>query len=120
MDACSPASPDFDPEVDYKARRNARRAIGGAARLSDRAEYHIEVNVRNLSSCGFMAECATTVPIGSYVKLDVPGLGSVDAQVRWQIGVRMGGMFLDPISLGCCEWTAERTDLPAKRSRGQA
>jgi len=114
MDACSPSSPDLDPEVDFKVRRNARRPVGAAARLGDRAEYHIEVNVQNVSSCGFMAECATAVPIGSYVKLDVPGVGSVDAQVRWQIGTRMGGMFLDPISLGHCKWTAERADPQTK------
>ena len=53
-----------------------------------------------------MAECAEPVRIGSYVSLDVPGIGPVQAQVRWQIGVRMGGMFLDPISLARCEWTA--------------
>jgi hypothetical protein len=30
----------------------------------------------------------------------------VNAQVRWQVGGRMGGKFLDPISLLRCEWTA--------------
>ena len=46
--------------------------------------------------------------IGSYVALDVPGIGPVNAQVRWQIGIRVGGMFLDPISLTECEWTAKK------------
>ena len=46
--------------------------------------------------------------IGSYVSLDVPGVGPVQAQVRWQVGTKMGGMFLDPISLGRCEWTGEK------------
>ncbi len=118
MDACTPPPRDHSElEVGYVDRRSARQPVGGAARLSDRAAYHIEVNVRNLSSCGFMAECAAAVPIGSHVRLDVPGLGPVEAQVRWQIGARMGGMFLDPISLSRCEWTAERTDPPAKPSR---
>ena len=57
-----------------------------------------------------MAECAEPVRIGSYVSLDVPGIGPVHAQVRWQIGARMGGMFLDPISLARCEWTAAKAD----------
>ena len=64
--------------------------------------------MRNLSSAGFMADCAQPVLIGSYVSLDVPGIGLVQAQVRWQVGPRMGGMFLDPISLGRCEWTAAK------------
>jgi len=119
MDSGSPVSPpDSNPEVGHIDRRSARLPVGGAARLSDRAEYHIEVNVRNLSSCGFMAECAAAVPIGSDVRLDIPDLGPVDAQVRWQVGARMGGMFLDPISLGRCEWTAERADGKNSPSRG--
>ena len=79
---------------------------GGTASLTPQNLYEVEVKVRNLSPCGFMAECAEPVRIGSYVSLDVPGIGPVHAQVRWQIGARMGGMFLDPISLGRCEWTA--------------
>jgi len=111
MDACSPPStPNFDSEIDYKQRRAVRRPLDVPTELSDRADYRIEVTVRNVSPCGFMAECPAVVPIGSRVTLDVPGLGPVDAQVRWQTGPRMGGMFLDPIRLGRCEWTAERAD----------
>ncbi len=72
----------------------------------------IEVKVRDLSACGFMAECAAPVQIGSYVSLDVPGIGAVQAHVRWQLGLTMGGMFLDPISLRRCEWTAAVVDPP--------
>lgn len=72
----------------------------------------VEIIVRDLSTTGFMAECAQWVEIGSTVSLEVPGIGAVDAQVRWQIGNRMGGMFLDPISLAECEWTATRTVAP--------
>jgi hypothetical protein len=74
--------------------------------------YSVEVKVHDVSQCGFMAECAETVDIGSYVSLDVPGIGPVQAQVRWQIGGRMGGMFLDPISLNRCEWTAVKAEPP--------
>ncbi|MGZ8311852.1 MAG: hypothetical protein ACXWU1_13450 [Allosphingosinicella sp.] len=86
--------------------------IEGAASLSAPCRYDVEVNIRNVSSCGFMAECAAPVQIGSFVSIDVPGIGPVNAQVRWQIGVQMGGMFLDPISLARCEWTATRTESP--------
>jgi hypothetical protein len=68
--------------------------------------------VRNVSTGGFMAECPEPIRIGSYVALDVPGLGPVHAQIRWQIGGRMGGMFLDPISLDRCEWTAVKAEAP--------
>ncbi len=93
----------------FKPRRTPRVAIAdGRASMSPQDLYKVEVRVRDMSTAGFMAECAAPVRIGSYVSLDIPGIGPVDAQVRWQIGARMGGMFLDPISLARCEWTAEK------------
>lgn len=92
----------------YCPRRAERLPVDGSAEL--RHLYSIEVKVRDVSSRGFMAECEERVAIGSTVSLEVPGIGSVEAQVRWQIGNRMGGMFLDPISLDECEWTAVRAE----------
>ena len=95
----------------FQARRAERVVLEGeAANLNPDQVYAVEVRIENLSSCGFMAECQTPVLIGSYVSLDVPGIGPVQAQVRWQIGSKMGGMFLDPISLSHCEWTAEKAE----------
>ena len=98
----------------FKPRRTARVDLSGVqANLLPRDLYNVEVKVHNVSAAGFMAECAAPVRIGSYVSLDIPGIGAVEAQVRWQIGIRMGGMFLDPISLARCEWTAEKAEAPA-------
>jgi len=96
-----------------KPRRTQRLAVEQSARMRSQNWYQVEVKVRNVSTCGFMAECAAPVMIGSYVSLDVPGVGPVHAQVRWQIGLNMGGMFLDPISLNRCEWTAVKAEPPA-------
>lgn len=92
----------------FMPRRASRVPIDGTASLTPHDLYKVEVRVQNVSSAGFMAECADPVRIGSYLMLDIPGIGPVEAQVRWQIGVKMGGMFLDPISLARCEWTAEK------------
>ena len=96
------------PGPGYLDRRSERTPISSKSRLTQQNWYSVEVALCDLSSSGFMAECAQNVSIGSYVTLDVPGLGPVRAQVRWQIGKRMGGMFLDPIRLSRCEWTASR------------
>jgi len=97
----------------FRSRRTTRLEVMGVqAKLAPQDVYNVEVKVRNVSTAGFMAECSAPVRIGSYVSLDIPGIGPVQAQVRWQIGVKMGGMFLDPISLGRCEWTAEKA-VPA-------
>ena len=92
----------------FQERRTERLSVEERTELRHR--YAIEVRVRDLSTRGFMAECDERVEIGSAVSLEVPGIGSVQAQVRWQIGSRMGGMFLDPISLRQCEWTATRAE----------
>ncbi|HEY0445131.1 MAG TPA: hypothetical protein VGD19_01625 [Allosphingosinicella sp.] len=103
--------PDRD-QPDFKQRRSERRAVAPAQTVCRSSWYAIEVKICDVSQCGFQAECAEPVGIGSFVALEVPGIGAVQAQVRWQIGVRMGGMFLDPISLNRCEWTAVRTSPP--------
>jgi hypothetical protein len=95
----------------FKARRITRIAVPDEpASLTPQDLYNVEIKVQDLSTGGFMAECAAPVRIGSYVTLDIPGIGPVQAQVRWQIGLKMGGMFLDPISLARCEWTAEKAE----------
>lgn len=103
--------PSDDEEPGFRRRRVARVTVdGGSAKLNPDKLYAVEVRIRNLSPAGFMAECAEPVRIGSYVTLDVPGIGPVQAQIRWQIGAKMGGMFLDPVSLARCEWTAEKAE----------
>jgi hypothetical protein len=98
----------------YKQRRAPRRRVDGAAQLHHSGWYKVEVTIRDVSTSGFMAECQAPVRIGSHVSLEVPGVGPVRAQVRWQLGDRMGGMFLDPISLSRCEWTAEPAEAPGE------
>ena len=102
-------SDQHDP-IYYKDRRADRTAVDTTAQLRSQHWYCVEVKIHDVSQCGFMAECLDPVQIGSYVTLDVPGIGAVCAQVRWQIGGRMGGMFLDPISLHRCEWTAVKAE----------
>ena len=107
-----PAS-DAEREPGFRPRRSSRVLVEGKASLTPHDLYEVEIKVRDVSTAGFMAECPEPVRIGSYVSLDIPGIGPVHAQVRWQIGVRMGGMFLDPISLGRCEWTAVKAKAAA-------
>jgi hypothetical protein len=96
----------------YKPRRSGRTPVEVRTQLRAQTWYSIEVTVCDVSTSGFMAECCEPVRIGSYVSLDVPGIGPVNAQVRWQLGERMGGRFVDPISLHRCEWTAVPAEPP--------
>jgi hypothetical protein len=95
----------------FKDRKAERTSIETTTQLRHQNWYSVDVSICDVSTSGFMAECNDPVRIGSYVSLDVPGIGPVHAQVRWQIGTRMGGMFLDPISLHRCEWTATPAEI---------
>ena len=102
----------------FKDRKSERKPISTKARLTQQNWYSIEVSLCDVSNTGFMAECPENVAIGSYVSLDIPGLGPVRAQVRWQVDGRMGGMFLDPIRLNRGLWTATpvaQGESPASR-----
>lgn len=94
------------PASQFKTRRAPRTPVSGTAALRHQSLYTVKIRIRDVSTEGFMAECAAPIRIGSYVSLDVPGIGAVKAQVRWQLGDKMGGQFVDPISLARCEWTA--------------
>jgi hypothetical protein len=100
-----------DEAASFRPRREGRHEVDAVATLARERRRRIEVRVRNLSTTGFMADCVEPVRIGSYISLDVPGIGPVQAQVRWQLGRCLGGMFLDPISLSRCEWTARSGTL---------
>lgn len=95
------------PSGQFKPRKASRTPVRGTADLRHQNRYSVKVRIHDVSTEGFLAECADPIRIGSYVSLDVPGIGPVNAQVRWQLGGRMGGQFVDPISLARCEWTAE-------------
>ena len=120
MDQNSNSSPPGEQLEGYQPRRTTRHRIDEAANLQPQNLIGIEVKVRDVSARGFMAECDEPVRIGSYVSLQVPGIGRVHAQVRWQIGACMGGMFLDPISLARCEWRAEKPEKTEESSEASA
>src|SRR5262245_8248025 len=110
MDHVPPEWPEADDGATYRPRRTGRVRVDKAASMRSQHWYNIDVNVKDVSTSGFMAECTAPVRIGSYVSIDVPGIGPVHAQVRWQLGTSMGGMFLDPINLTRCEWTAVKAE----------
>ena len=107
-----------DPWIpaDYKDRQSERKSLEIRTVLSHRDRQGVEIVLSDLSSSGFMARCEDRVPIGSYVCLEIAGLGTVRARIRWQLGDKMGGEFLDRIRLSRCEWTA--VTMPLARSDG--
>jgi hypothetical protein len=103
------AASDEEEGVTFRPRRSPRVMLQEATNLRSNDQSVVEVTVCDISTSGFMAQCMRPVLIGSYVSLDLPGIGPVHAQVRWQVGGRMGGKFLDPITLHRCQWVSERS-----------
>jgi hypothetical protein len=109
MDLSLPKSaPETEDGAAFLPRRSRRVTLHEVTSLRSTDLRQVDVVVCDLSTSGFQAECLRPVLIGSYVSLDLPGIGPVNAQVRWQVGGRMGGKFLDPVSLLRCEWTSSR------------
>ena len=61
---------------------------------------NIGVRVRNISAGGAMLETDRALQPGAQVQLDLPGTGSLGAEVRWSEGKRMGIQFEQDFDLG--------------------
>ncbi len=85
-------------------RRAERLALDESTRLRPNSWSSLEVRVLDVSPLGFRADCEAHLTRGSAVALEIPGLGSVEAQVEWQRGNQFGARFFAPIDLDRCEW----------------
>jgi hypothetical protein len=86
-------------------RRSERLKVDEAARLRPNSWCSVEAQMLDLSESGFRATCEARLAVGSGVSLEIPGLGSVDAQVEWRRDGEFGARFHTPIDLDRCEWT---------------
>lgn len=85
-------------------RRAERHPLDAETRLRPNSWSSLQIKMLDLSASGFRAECEAKVRRGGSVSLDVPGIGSVDAQVEWQRGDQFGARFFAPIELQNCQW----------------
>jgi hypothetical protein len=54
------------------------------------------VTLLDISSSGFKLEVSQTPRIGEVVTLRVDGSDDLQAQIRWALGDKAGGVFLEP------------------------
>ncbi|HEX8579710.1 MAG TPA: PilZ domain-containing protein [Allosphingosinicella sp.] len=90
-----------------KARRAERRAVSGSARMRPNSWSSVEVAMLDLSEHGFRARCDVRLRAGSGVSIEIPGAGTVEAQVEWQRGDEFGARFYQALDLAVCGWTGE-------------
>jgi hypothetical protein len=87
------------------SRRAERLPLDAETRLRPNSWSSLQIRMLDLSASGFRAQCEARVKPGGSVSLDVPGIGSVDAQVEWQRDDQFGARFFAPIELKSCQWT---------------
>jgi hypothetical protein len=85
-------------------RREKRTQVNEAARLHPNEWSSIEVRVLDVSASGFRAECEARVMVGGLVKIEIEGLGPVEARVSWRRAERFGAKFEAPIDMSRCTW----------------
>jgi len=80
-------------------RRSERIEVDEKARLRPNDWSSLEVRIVDLSEDGFRAECDATILCGSSIRIALPGLGEVEAQVTWRRHGELGARFMTPIDL---------------------
>jgi hypothetical protein len=75
-------------------KRNERREVDVAAVAYLPDGTAIDVRLTNISYEGCQLQAKQMLPIGEKLKLALPRLGEVPAQVRWSIGSKAGLYFL--------------------------
>lgn len=86
------AIPENEQESRYARRQPLLLTL--PARLNGQ---QVELSARNISQTGFLAGTQAPVHIGDRLALEMPELGSREAQVVWKSGAYLGCNFLEPL-----------------------
>ena len=100
------------PTVD--GRSAERRIVNLAARLREPGATIVDVEVRDLSTDGFMAETNLAIEPGATVWLKLPGLEPQNSRVVWAEDGRIGCEFampLHPLTLEMLLKTVRRPNI---------
>ena len=83
----------------YNVRKPDRVRVVLSTKLRLSEQPDLEIDVKNISNRGFMAEAGQDMPIGADAMLYLPGIGWTLASVRWSLGNRFGARFSESINL---------------------
>jgi hypothetical protein len=106
--------PPFEPvsasqHLGRYLERGAERISAEGTFALRAGDFHmVDAEIVDISTLGLKGSCPRTLSIGSLITVDIPGIGAVEAEVKWQLADRFGAMFLEAIDLARCEWSAVR------------
>lgn len=97
----SPKIP-LDTPDGIRVRTAERFAVHVPVRLKPEGSRVITVCVGDVSTTGLMAHIDEPIALGCTVCIAMPGMGDVEARVRWTVGARVGVRFAEPIDVDRC------------------
>ncbi len=80
-------------------RREGRDEVHFRARAFGPDAQPLNMLIVNISPHGLMARCETDYAIGSRVRINLPVVGVVAAEIRWSLGGRIGCQFDQAVDL---------------------
>jgi hypothetical protein len=78
-------------------RRAERRTVALDTLMADRESRTFAVRILNLSEKGFMAQSEWPLCERAPVRVDIPTIGWLRADIVWVLGDRVGGNFREPV-----------------------
>jgi hypothetical protein len=109
------------PIADGDGRQVERNRLRLDASIGSADAGAIDVVVHDLSVHGFLAQTASTLPVGSQVWLELTRIGRVAAKIRWRGSSTIGCEFDEPIEPNVLAATLHesrvvRANFPASKS----
>jgi PilZ domain len=80
-----------------EARRTERYDLAFQANLREPGATRFTIFVKDLSVTGFRCETSFNLKVGKTVWLTIPGLGPLEAEVKWKDGFQFGCSFAAPL-----------------------
>lgn len=80
-----------------EGRSEPRDEVHHRARVHDPDGRPIMLLVVNISAGGLMARCDLGFDIGQVIRVQLPLVGPVAAEIRWSLGGRIGCRFHQPV-----------------------
>jgi hypothetical protein len=80
-----------------EARRTERYDLMFQASLRETGSTRFNIVIKDLSVTGFRCETSFNLKVGKTVWLTIPGLGPLEAEVKWKEKFLFGCSFISPL-----------------------
>ncbi|HEX2762495.1 MAG TPA: PilZ domain-containing protein [Allosphingosinicella sp.] len=90
--------------MDFDRRKRPRTGLDLSTRVHPNEWCSVEARLIDFSADGFRGEGELFLRVGSFLSVEVAGIGRVQAKVIWSQDGQFGAKFIAPIDLRHCDW----------------